>query len=81
MSHGGQGSATPISGGVSPASTVSEVNPPLQSCAGAPALIRPWQPHPLCRDCLRYTRIGTSVIPAAVKRVKGGFDCVNRVVA
>lgn len=60
---------------------VSERNPPPASCAGVPAHIRPWEPHPLCRQCLRKTYIGVGVIQPAMKRVAGKFDCANRVVA
>ena len=49
-----------------------------ESWRGVPAHIRPWEPHPLCRQCLRYTRIGTSVIQPAMKRKAGTFSCENR---
>lgn len=60
---------------------LTERNPPMVSCAGAPALLRPWQPHPLCRDCLRHTHIGAGVMQPAIKRSGGMFVCANRVVA
>ena len=58
---------------------VTERNPAPASCAGVPAHIRPWEPHPLCRQCVRYTRIGTAVIAPAMKRIGGKFDCANRI--
>lgn len=60
---------------------LSERNAPLASCAGVPALIKPWQPHVECRSCVRRTHIGTSVIAPAMKRAAGGWHCANKVVA
>ena len=60
---------------------VTERNPAPASCAGVKALIRPWEPHEKCRDCLRYTYISSGVIQPAMKRIGGKFDCANRVVA
>ena len=57
---------------------VTERNDTPASCRGVPAHIRPWEPHPLCRQCLRYTRIGVGVIQPAMKRTAGTFGCENR---
>ena len=69
MSHDGSASDTP--------SLV-----PRRPCSGAPAHIKPWEPHPLCRGCLRLARYGIgqrSDVQPAIQRKSGRFVCENKV--